>query len=495
MPVTLAVHFPWKRYHATPWGHYVNEGLVELPPSPWRILRALYSVWKLRIPDLKADVVHSLLTQLAVPPDYFLPPYQVAHSRHYLPSTKHRTGAADANLGLDAFASLGGDATIRVRWPGDLNAKQTEALAKLAASLPYLGRADSICAAGLASPGWAPTPDFAVATPLISDELAPGMERVPLLAPELPLDLEALITDTASVRKARLVYPPGSGLIEYAVPSPAASRPRRPAVTTPLRDRASTSGTRTALAQARGDSTSNVTTVRFALHGTPLPRVTDTVIVTDLLRAASLKALDQVAGPRTRPSNLVGRDENDQPLTGHQHAHYLALGDQDTIDELVIWAPGGLTDQELAALDQLANTALGVGPNVKGPRDLHVRITAYGNKDALPHDLTATSTSWTTRTPVLLQRWAPARIPADTHLINEIHRELAHRNIATPVTITVLPAHDWSRYRRHRPTRQQPRNHRPLYGLRLDFTAPVPGPLHLGANTHFGLGLFQPTPP
>ncbi|MFC0037198.1 type I-U CRISPR-associated protein Csb2 [Actinomadura rayongensis] len=495
MPVTLAVHFPWKRYHATPWGHYVNEGLVELPPSPWRILRALYSVWKLRAPDLDADVVHGLLTQLAVPPDYFLPPYQVAHSRHYLPSTKHRTGAADTNLGLDTFASLGGDATIHVQWPGDLNAEQTEVLAKLAASLPYLGRADSICAASLAPSGWAPTPDLAPATPLISDELAPEMERVPLLAPRLPLDVDALITDTTSVRKSRLVYPPGSELVEYAVPPPAASRPRRPAATTPMRDRASTVTTRTALTLARGDRNANVTTVRFALHGKPLPRVADTVIVTDLLRAASLKALDQVAGPRTRPSNLVGRDENDQPLTGHQHAHYLALNHRDTIDELLIWAPGGLTDQELAALNQLANTTLGVSPKVNGPRDLHVRITAYGNDSTLPDDLAASSTSWTTRTPVLLQRWAPARTPADTHLVNEIHRELAHRDITTPVTITVLPAHDWIRYRRHRPTRQQPRNHRPLYGLRLDFTAPVTGPLRLGANTHFGLGLFQPAPP
>ena len=31
--------FPGGRYHATPWGSHVNEGLVEWPPSPWRLLR------------------------------------------------------------------------------------------------------------------------------------------------------------------------------------------------------------------------------------------------------------------------------------------------------------------------------------------------------------------------------------------------------------------------------------------------------------------------
>src|SRR5437867_3663314 len=38
---TLLLRFPGRRYHATPWGHHVNEGLIEWPPSPWRLLRAL----------------------------------------------------------------------------------------------------------------------------------------------------------------------------------------------------------------------------------------------------------------------------------------------------------------------------------------------------------------------------------------------------------------------------------------------------------------------
>jgi CRISPR-associated protein Csb2 len=38
---TLRLRFPGGRYHATPWGHHVNEGQVEWPPSPWRLLRAL----------------------------------------------------------------------------------------------------------------------------------------------------------------------------------------------------------------------------------------------------------------------------------------------------------------------------------------------------------------------------------------------------------------------------------------------------------------------
>jgi len=34
------------RFHATPWGRHVNEGAPEWPPSPYRLVRALYDTWK-----------------------------------------------------------------------------------------------------------------------------------------------------------------------------------------------------------------------------------------------------------------------------------------------------------------------------------------------------------------------------------------------------------------------------------------------------------------
>ncbi len=36
MPISIAIQFSAGRFHATPWGHHVNEGLPEWPPSPWR---------------------------------------------------------------------------------------------------------------------------------------------------------------------------------------------------------------------------------------------------------------------------------------------------------------------------------------------------------------------------------------------------------------------------------------------------------------------------
>ena len=49
--LVIELTFPSGRYHATAWGHHVNEGVPEWPPSPYRLVRALYDVWKRKRPD------------------------------------------------------------------------------------------------------------------------------------------------------------------------------------------------------------------------------------------------------------------------------------------------------------------------------------------------------------------------------------------------------------------------------------------------------------
>ena len=99
---TLYIHFPGGRYHATPWGHHVNEGLIEWPPSPWRLLRALISTgftacgWTGERPP---KVACSLIEKLAsVLPRYFLPQVSGAHSRHYMPLARFKNGREDTTV-------------------------------------------------------------------------------------------------------------------------------------------------------------------------------------------------------------------------------------------------------------------------------------------------------------------------------------------------------------------------------------------------------------
>src|SRR5580704_686109 len=84
----LELKFLAGRYHATPWGRHVNEGVVEWPPSPWRLLRALVAVWRRTCPEVPEPQVKRILAALAQPPRFSLPPNTVAHTRHYMPLGK-----------------------------------------------------------------------------------------------------------------------------------------------------------------------------------------------------------------------------------------------------------------------------------------------------------------------------------------------------------------------------------------------------------------------
>ena len=150
MATTLAFRFPLGRYHATPWDRSVNEGAVEWPPSPWRLLRALVATWYTRWPELPGPLLDDLLVALGDPPSYCTPRTWPAHTRHYLPDLGHQKGeTGGTDLTLDPFLWLRRDDDLLVRWDADLNEEQRSTLAKLAELLPYLGRAESVCEARL----------------------------------------------------------------------------------------------------------------------------------------------------------------------------------------------------------------------------------------------------------------------------------------------------------------------------------------------------------
>jgi len=107
---TLFMRFPGRRYHATPWGHHVNEGLIEWPPSPWRLLRALIATgyttagWSEEGPPAEA---RALIEKLAtVLPSYGLPEASGAHSRHYMPLARFKNGREETTLVFDTWAQV-----------------------------------------------------------------------------------------------------------------------------------------------------------------------------------------------------------------------------------------------------------------------------------------------------------------------------------------------------------------------------------------------------
>ncbi len=106
--LSIELRFPTGRYHATPWDQHVNEGGVEWPPSPWRLLRALVATWHLKAShEIDATELTSLIEALAeTPPTYRLPTAIGAHTRHYMPIGKLDKGIEKTTKVFDTFVHL-----------------------------------------------------------------------------------------------------------------------------------------------------------------------------------------------------------------------------------------------------------------------------------------------------------------------------------------------------------------------------------------------------
>lgn len=474
MPTTVVVRFPLGRYHATPWSRHVNEGAVELPPSPWRVLRALYAVWKTRRPDLQADVAESLLRRLADPPTYFVPPYRLGHTRHYYPDEAHRSGSSSTDRTLDAYALLDQAAELGIRWPGDLAVEEWKALDQLVSALPYLGRADSVCEARL-DDNWLPNERHVVCGPVDVGESVPlDQPAVSLLCAEAPLDLVALVQRPVDVLAQKVRFPSHTRLVGYLAPRPDdrpvhRARPRR--------------------------AVAPIDAVRYQIISPLRPRAEQSVAMADRLRGAAVRRLNERREHALEFSTLVGRGSDGAVALGHRHAHYLAVPHvEGRVIDVAVWSPQGFGPDEIEALDGVRR--LWAPEGAGGPGPLSVRITAYGVvADVLP-ELVRPSTTWVSATPFSTSRH-PKR-DLEGFLRGELARELDFRDLPAPLSVEIDATRDPRGYIRFRPSqrfsKRQPdvRAARPAWFLRMTFDRPIAGPVVLGHLSHFGLGVFQP---
>jgi CRISPR-associated protein Csb2 len=394
----------------------------------------------------------------------------VAHTRHYYPDTVHTRAVASTDRTLDAFAVFERDADLAVEWPFQLDPDQRAALTRLAGSIPYFGRADSVCF-GSVPAGWAPDAHEVWVPQDVAETILDGPPATAVLAPQLPLQLDTLVARPLEVRRGGLVFPAGSRLVAYQ----RRSSPLRWATRTTRRPQ------------------STVTAVRFAVLQAGLPPETDALVYTDLLRQAALYQLSGLREERQH-TMLGGKSADQSPMTGHQHAHYLPLITDRRLSGLLVWAPGGLPEDEvkaLTAVDRLYSTQ---NPNWR----LRIRAAAVGEVPQVWPELAGRGARvWRSVTPFTPAYFPKRNQPPEVYLRQEVCRELANRGRPEPVEVSVL-GEDWRPWRRYRPTAR--RRHDPGQGqatrlgafLRLRFDQPQTTPIALGHLSHFGLGLFHP---
>ena len=498
------------RYHATPWGQQVNEGAVEWPPSPWRLLRALIATWhhkaKAKVPR---ETLVSLIEALAgVAPEYALPPASSGHTRHYMPYIEGKK--QNTTKVFDTFAHVQKGSPIRVLWPVNLDTEAKEALEILAARMNYLGRAESLVEIEVSDQTFEPD------TIPMAEDTVPGKEEevVRLLAPfsreayqawrqgylesreqlqvkrrkkpkpgeEPPETLfEALHAETNAWKGAGWNRPPGSQWIHYRRPRPAFSiQPR---------------------AKARTRGKKNVHVAQFTLAGDVLPSIKETLSVAERLHQALVKRSDG-------DPVFTGRAPDGTPLTGHRHAHLFCLPDEsgERISEITVYAPEGFNDKAQEALESLR------GLWGRGGHDLKAVLTFLGSSDEAV-DISPVfreSKTWTSLTPFVATRHPKTSRNGKPRLDenglqlgspeHDLRRLLEVAGFPPPESIRPAKRYRrgtadwrWLQFMQKRKSGEGLRaTNQHGKGFVIEFPEPVPGPLALGYGSHFGLGLFVP---
>ena len=525
---TLKVRFPGGRYHATPWGHHVNEGLIEWPPSPWRLLRALIASgfssqqWT-EIPPL----AHQLIGKLAeVLPSFRLPEASAAHSRHFMPVGVLAKGREQTTLVFDTWANIG-DGHLLIHWPCELNDDETSLLSQLATALGYLGRSESWVEAKLI----ADDPGLAFnAEPHRDGMMAkPGQEQISLMAAIPPAEYQTCRLQQAELALAPFPLPEGNkkppaklvkdrekAVIPY--PSDLLSCLTKDTVWWKQHGWSQPPGSQRVLYWRRSDSLqvgvpqrsrpqhlSSITTMLLSLttpsgNRSALPPCTRTLPQAELFHRAIVGRLGN--GFRVHCPELTGKDEHGRPLHDHHdHAHTIPvdLDSDGHIDHLIVYAKMGLGDAAQRAIRTLRRTWTkgGVG-------DIQVAVVGHGDQEMLrqlPGKLAEVverllgppegSRIWESVTPFVLPRFLKPR--GKNTLLGQTNAELTSRFFPEVESLDIDA--ELTRELRHHIRK---RNHGGVpsptdtgYGLRLTFSEPLCGPLALGYAAHYGLGLFH----
>ncbi|HXH58595.1 type I-G CRISPR-associated protein Csb2 [Iamia sp.] len=497
MTITVEITFPLGRYHATPWDRHVNEGAIEWPPSPWRLARALYAVWKERMPELDDDDVVAALDAISAPPVYHLPPWTGSATRHYYPDAAYLSGPMKPSIDkvLDAFVAVHPEAPLTLSWPeADLLPGPSAVLASLVEGLPFLGRADSVCTASTTMT--APVDGGRTLAPTETGDMQ-------VAAPVRPLDINALTITTDRMRKQRLRQPPGMVQIPYQ--SPVEERP--------------SSG----LSPASDTPSPEINAAVFSATGRPPPSSTLAVAVADLFFAAAEKGYTRLTGSPAPPV-LTGHpaDSSERRTDQHRHAHVWPLPRDPgakQVQQVVVWAKEGFDPATSAALGQVTELRLSKKapgskdhvevdtagrPVVRGLLPTRVLLTQLGKIDELAPGLVRSSSHWVSCTPFIPphHQRKGQRIGErfgsyyKGFLIDQIDRELKHRGFAARLIDLRGLGDDErpgaaQRYRRHR-LKQRMRDAREAVWLEVHLDQPLKGPLALGGLCHYGLGLFRP---
>jgi len=484
--ITVELKFPSGMFHATPWGRNVNEGVPEWPPSPYRLVRALYDTWKRKRPEWQDARVEPLLEALASePPRFSLPPARASHTRSFL--SENDRDVTRRQLVFDAFVVLNKESSIIIHWPKtELSDTQERDLDELLSVMNYLGRSESWVAAKLshaADVAWNCVPvndsnelndteivQVACSLPKSAYASKPFMVQVSKKGKPTTLGwLDALAMSASDVLDLKLSEPPAFQSVMYLRPASCFDARQSPEA-------------------AKYEP--KVNGVLYGIESKVLPPVTSTIEVSERIRRKLMGIHKRVVGdPRRVSPKFSGKDNDGKPLKGHRHAYIMPLdmNKDGLLDHLLIGCKDSFDLEELLALDRLRSIW-----QAGGRPDIQLVALEWGKMGEIIG--TEPNTRLVSATPFLPPRhYRKARGEFGEWLKQEVAKAAEDHGLPKPVHISIMPRListrreiRWLEFRRNRKNE----NAQIGYGFELTFKEPVIAPVTLGMNAHFGLGLF-----
>ena len=492
----LAIGFKFERgrYHATMWRSNINEGFVDWPPSPWRILRALISSWKINHREIADNSVQSVITTLlSSAVTFYLPPATQSHTRHYVPTKKvdDATGKVRKALMIDSFVVVDKNATMYAIWADvTLDDAQARVLETLLGSLRYLGRAESMCHAFLTKPTVVANCRPLGATRLDKVDSVPregtahptvgqNQEITKVLVPSADATLEDLCSRTFELHKENKAYPPHTSLVEYVRPLGSLSAVPR-AVAAPNNVR--------------------ITVVRYRIDERVCPLLTETMRIGDAFKRAAMSCYKKTNGVGSKSANLSGMSADGGYLRAdHSHTFYLATDDEGDrrLDHVTVMSATPFGRGELDALAAVRSVR-------HDGKNLRVTYVQRGGIEDFDLPLFGTGQRWVSSTPYVPNRHVKVRGRGDARRVidgpeEQVAREIAVRGMGTarvkrlPVRTRIPPRGGFLPVQ-YKTWRKIGLPGFGAYAMSIEFDMPVTGPIALGHGSHFGLGLFVPDP-
>lgn len=466
--ITLEFKFQTGRYHATKWGSNPNEGNIDWPPAPWRILRSIIHAWKTYHDDISHDTMWPVLQSMCSHDALFhLPAATQSHTRHYMPIVSNDgKSVTKTEKVIDAFLVLGGP--LYVMWDAQISEKQESALRSAVEDIRYLGRAESLCTAQVVGEGKTPN-----SAPLSLGAVEGDSEITDVMVPSDDATLDDLCATTRTMHKEKKLYPDKSRIVKYTRPvkgAPAASKAGR------ARD---------------------IRVVRYRIGGRIRPKITEAVVVCDAFKRAAMSKYKSRNGD-CKSGTLSGRAADGKIMQrNHAHAFFLATAEDGEVmlDHITVVSETPFTKEEIDALVSVKNVR-------NKDRAFKPVYVGRGDRDSFAETpkILRRSRKWVSATPYIPNRHPKIRgTGSNKRLVDgpeeQIAKELQNRGLPDAVNIEVFGSRE--KIARFLPAEFKRWRKAGLpgfgaYSVAIEFGEDVPGPLSLGHSAHYGLGLFVP---